>query len=229
MNPQEEKEKAVWRQEKLLEIKQELQKSEIIDKFMEKTYPNSKEAFIDEYASAKVTWLEWGAKQMEWNETEDLQWLEDARKRLKEIQQKKLFDVQCLWRAEKITIEQIKLTIDFVYWEDNILNCPFIDSVSENDLEMYISYLQTGNFEHEQWFFDRWQDYEKIKEAYNDENSERNVPEWYEFHNSHTGLSAYMLLPDIRGDKEKFYRNLWSEELKKKQKKQRKKRSRRNK
>ncbi len=214
MNPEEEKQKAVWRQQKHLEIKTELQQNEKLHQFLEKAYPSSRAEFIDEYAGAKVRWLEWGPNHIKWLEQEDLQWVNDAFERLKEIQQKKLFDAQCLWRAEKLTIKQVKLTTDFRYWEKDILNCPFITPVTEDEVEMYMQYLRSFNFEDKQGWFSSWQDYEGIKAAYNEESETRNFPDWYDFHNGRTGLSVYMLLPDIRGEKEEFYLDLWRAEMK---------------
>ena len=61
--------------------------------------------------------------------------------RLKEILQKKLFDMQCLWRAEKIIIPEINVSSDFRYWEANIFNCPFIEPVTENEIEIILKHL----------------------------------------------------------------------------------------
>ena len=94
-----------------------------------------------------------------------------------------------------------------------MLNCPFITTISEDEVDMYIQYLQSFNFENEQGWMDNWQDYEEIKEAYNSDSENRNFPEWYDFHNGRTGGSVYFLLPDIRGNKEEFYMNLWRKEL----------------
>lgn len=223
MNPEEEKQRAIWRKEKHLELKAELQQNEKFMKFLEKGYPTSREDFLDEYARAKVSWMEWGPKEKVWLEKDDLKWVEDATDRLAEILQKKLFDVQCQWRAEKIQIPQIKLTFDFNYWEDNIFNCPFIETVNEKDVEIYLQYLNSFNFENEQGWFSRWQDYREIKEAYNDNSDMRNFPEWYDFHNGRTGLSVYLLLPDTRGEKEEFYLHLWREDAHKKSEEQKKK------
>ena len=223
MNPNEEKERALWRQQKHLEIKKELRSNEKFMQFLEKAYPFSREGFIDEYAGEKVDWIEWGPTHIRWNEKEDLQWLNDATAPLKEIQQKKLFDIQCLWRAEKMNLPQIKTTFDFKYWEDNILNCPFVQPVTQTEVDLYIQYLQSENFENQQGWFDRWQDYEQIKEAYNSTNANRNFPDWYDFHNGRTGLSVYLILPDIRGSKEEFYLNLFRQETFKKAEQQKKK------
>ncbi len=220
MNPQEEKEKIIWREKTQADIINELKNNKIFLQYLERTYPSGRESFINEYARKKVNWLEWGPRYVQWNETENLKWLDTATECLKEIQQKKLFDLQCLWRAEKVTIEQIRLTVDFDFWEDNILACPFIDPVNEKDMDWYIRYMQSSNYEKDEGYLDRWQDYEEIKEAYNTENANRNFPEWYEFHNGLTGLSVNLLLPDLRGPKEEFYMSLWRNEFHNKVKKE---------
>jgi hypothetical protein len=41
---------------------------------------------------------------------------------------------------------------------------------------------------------------------------EAGLPEWFYFHNTHTNASMYFALPDLRGEKEILYRNLWRKE-----------------
>lgn len=218
MKPDKEVNIALWRIEKQKEIKKEMQENQEVKKFLANAYPNTFERFIDEYAGKKVSWLEYGPRYIEWLQHEDLKWIENATTRLAEIQQKKLFDAQCLWRAEKLHIPQIKLTWDFNYWEDNVFRCPFIEPVTEADVDMYIQYLQSSNFQDEQGFLDRWQDYQAIKDAEQTGNSNRNFPDWYDFHNGRTGLGIYLQLPDVRGDKEEFYLQLWRKEVNEKTK-----------
>ena len=91
---------------------------------------------------------------------EGIEWVEAATKHLKVIQQKKLFDKQCLWRAEKIKIDGLQLCCEFLLWENNILNCPFIDPVSEEDLSDYIFFLQERANSYID-LYDGWQEYEK--------------------------------------------------------------------
>jgi hypothetical protein len=212
MDPQQEKDMVIWREKKQAEIIDELRNNETMQKFLQRTYPFARERFITEYAHEKVRWLEWGTKYVEWDEAENLKWVNDATKRLMEIQQKKLFDQQCLWRAEKIKIKEIKHCYDFIYWEDNVFNCPFIEPVNESDVEMYLQYIRCGYFEMWQGFLARWQDYDHILAAYNDEETIRTFPNWYEFHNNLTGNSSYLILPSIRGEKEKKYLILAAQE-----------------
>src|SRR5687767_8395140 len=127
MTPEEEKNRALKWQQQYLQFKAELMTNEIMLKFLEDAYPTSRESFISDYAHKTVQWLEWGPKNAQWLEREDLSWVNDATGRLKEIQQKKLFDMQCLWRAEKISIPAIEVSTDFDYWEEDIFNCPFLE------------------------------------------------------------------------------------------------------
>ena len=212
MNPEEEKQKALWRQQKFNEIKEELLQNEKFNKFIENIDPKYRDSFISGYAQKKIRWLEYGPQHVKWNLRDDLQWIEDATDRIKEIQQKKLFDVQCQWRAEKIILAEVKVTQDFYYWEANIFNCPFIEPATPQEIDLYLQYLAGNNFEPRQGWFERWQDYRQIKQAYNTENENRNFPEWYDFHNGRTGHSAYLLLPDIRGEKEELYLDFWRKE-----------------
>ncbi len=212
MNHEEEKNKAIWRQHKEQEIIEELKTNKIFCDLLQTIYPTSRDGFTKDYARAKVRWIEWGPKMKEWIEREDLKWINNAGKCLEEILQKKLFDLQCLWRAEKIQLPEIRVTYDFIYWEKNILNCPFLEPISENELNIYMQYMQSSNFEFEEYSWESWQNYREIKEAYNTDGENRNFPEWYDFYNGRTGASSYLLLPDIRGDKEEFYLKLWRKE-----------------
>ncbi len=218
MNPGKQADIALWRIEKHKEIKKELQQNQKFKDLLINAYPNTVDEFIDSYAKKKVEWLEYGPRHKEWLERDDLKWVEDATRRLGEILQKKLFDAQCLWRAEKLDLPGVKLTWDFKIWEDNIFRCPFIEPVTQSDVDLYIQYLQSSNFQNEQWFLDRWQDYEEIKRAEQTGNSNRNFPDWYDFHNGRTGLGVYLLLPDVRGDKEEFYFDLFRQEAQEKAK-----------
>jgi hypothetical protein len=149
-------------------------------------------------------WMQYGTRYADNIEFDGVKWVYSAFEHLQTIQQKKLFDVQCLWRAEKLIIKEVEICVDFRLWENNILNCPFIEPVSIEDIELYQQYLHQENKEPLGWM-ESWQEYKEIKEAYNTNNENRNFPEWYDFHNGRTGKGVLMTLPDIRGEKEEFY------------------------
>ncbi|MCX6351727.1 MAG: hypothetical protein NTX03_07685 [Bacteroidetes bacterium] len=216
MYPQEDRDKALWRLEKFLEIREQLKQNPTFQSILERTYPDSRDGFTDEYAREKVSWLEYGPNNKEWVEREEMRWLDDATRCLGEIQQKKLFDAQCLWRAGQLEIPEVRTSKDFSFWENNIMQCPFISEINENDIEMYTQYLQSFNVEFLERFIMPWQDYDGIKISQDSETAIRPFPEWYDFHNGRTGAAMYMNLPDVKGEKERYYIKLWMEENKRK-------------
>ncbi|MEP7168231.1 MAG: hypothetical protein ABI855_02565 [Bacteroidota bacterium] len=210
-------EKAEWREKMYSQFKSELISSPRVLKLKEEYTPSSVDNFIKMYAQEKVQALEWGPVYKKWREDAQLQWIGEAFERLKEIQQKKLFDIHCLWRAGNIQLSEIEICDDFDKWERNIFNCSFIPPVSEDDVELYLQYLQSSNWKnYSAWDYESWQDYEAIKEAYNTENADRNFPDWYDFYNSRRGTGIYMTFPDIKGEREEFYAGLAYSEYRKK-------------
>ena len=195
----EEDQKQKWRAE--------IDANESIQKYFSQFSSASVENFIDHLLRNKNMWMQYGHTYTDRMETDGVQWVYSAFSHLQTIQQKKLFDVQCLWRAEKLAIKEIELCCDFKVWEQDILNCPFIDPVSQEDIELYIAYLQQENKDEPGWL-ESWQDYFEIKEAYNTGNESGDFPDWYDFYNGRKGTGVLMTLPDTRGDKEEFYKDI---------------------
>ncbi len=179
--------------------------------YFEGFQPWSVESFMDSYATYKKMWLDYGQMYIDRNASAETQWIEEAAAHLKYILQKKLFDAQCLWRAEQATYEGVEICYDFQVWETNILNCPFLEPITEAEIELYQQFLNSNNVYLEEMDDEDWQEYEDIKEAYATDDGNRNFPEWYDFHNGRTGAGVYMTLPDIRGAKEEGYRDLFFE------------------
>lgn len=195
-------------------VEHELRTEERYTKFFEGFNPLSIESFIRSYKFYKVFWMTHGERWIQQNEAEDLQWVEAATQHLRIIQQKKLFDAQCLWRAEKVQYEGVEICYDFKWWGKSVMNCPFIDPISEEDVDLYIAYLNQPNVDlPNNWaWIDDWQDYGNIIEAYkSDNNGSRNFPEWYDFYNGRRGTGIFMGLPDVRGEKELHYEILGRE------------------
>ncbi|HEY9363887.1 MAG TPA: hypothetical protein VIQ00_11530 [Chitinophagaceae bacterium] len=171
--------------------------------------PSSVESFIKLYALKKATWTIYGPtfkKQMEDMET---QWVNMAMERMAEIQQVKLFLFQCRYRAGLVEerVEGVRTIFDFFYWKDNVLNASFLEPVTEQDITLYCQYMRSDDNNHEPLgFLEGWQDFESIREAYNgSEDTDRDVPAWYEFYFNHTGHGVELMLPDIKKEKDTFY------------------------
>jgi hypothetical protein len=191
------------------EILAELNNSPQIKELKLKYSLPSVENFIAYYAAEKFRILNWGPQHAQWHEEEDLIWMEKANECIKEIQHKKLFDLQCMWRAEMLDLEGIELCMDFTFWESDILNCPLVPPVTEEEVDLYIGYLLSNNCDIDDWGFTRWQDYDQIKEAYNNDDADVDFPEWYDFYNGRMGTGVYMLYPDTRGESETYYVRLY--------------------
>jgi hypothetical protein len=187
-------------------VKQELENDERFANYFKDFNAASVKRFIDEYAENKEAW--WGDKELyiKRNENESLQWINEAQQHLEKIQQKKLFDAQCLWRAEKRTFAEVQICFDFQVWERNVLHCPFLEPVSDDDIDLYIQFLNEGALDRDPDDTEDWQNYDFIKGSYEDGvYDELDFPGWYKFYNEQRETESLLLLPDIRGEKEDIY------------------------
>ncbi len=176
--------------------------------FFGKYNKTSVESFINNYAFQKANLVKYGESYLLNEEKLFLMQKNKAELRLWEIQQKKLFNLQCQWRAGMITLPGIETSYDFKYWEKNIENCPFIDAINDEEFDLYFEYIISDNFSDLDWIYS-WQDYDKIKEEYYHEEAE--VPEWYVFYDTRRNTAKLLELPDIKGTKEKFYIDIWEQ------------------
>ena len=147
------------------------------------------------------------------HEEEQLKFYNAEEEALWEIQQKKLFNYQCLWRAERVVTEHVETEMDFNYWSRNIKNCAFIKPISDEEFNMYKDYYETKEVDDfdETFKYIDWQDYHTYKEEAKGDEETISYPEWYEYYDMREGTNALMLLPDIRGEKEGFYLDLLHE------------------
>ncbi|MCX6151084.1 MAG: hypothetical protein NTX22_11200 [Ignavibacteriales bacterium] len=189
----------------LQEIKNELRTNPIYQDFFKNYNPLSVEAFIENYAIKKARYIGYGEMINKCYENAFLRRQIEAEERLWEIQRKKLFDLECQWRAEVIKIPEIEVTVDFEYWEKNIENCLFIPPITEDEFEMYRDYLLSEDFYDfkMEW---KWMGYKEIKENHKEYGT---LPSWYEYYDLRKGTGSFLVLPDIRGDKEEYYINIW--------------------
>ena len=172
---------------------------------------SSIESFISSYLIDKYFAYSNADSYQQRAEKKRSRWIDEAEDHLKIILNKKLFDYQCLWRAEKVTNEYIRITNDFLVWQEKIFSCPFIEPLTQEDIKMYQDFLlQTvEDYDNiaEQYELQNYDDF-KINYQGNEEDGLQ-LPDWYEFHNLRTGNSSLLLLPDIRGEKELFYARLF--------------------
>lgn len=211
----EEKQRAEEREKRYQQVLQELRSNEQLKEALKDYRESSVEEFYRDCASDKVRVLEWGPTHIKWHEEAEQKWHKNAFGALEQIQHKKLFDLQCRWRAEQVQLEDICIGADFLRWERDILNCPHIDPVSHEDIDVYRQYMESPDYTAELHLFQTWQDYDMIVGRMSGFLG-MGIPQWYEFHNGRTGSGFYLDLPDTRGGKEDHYVKLASRELHKK-------------
>ncbi len=190
----------------------ELRSQSIYQEFFNQFNPHSVESFIKNYARRKALYLTRGQEYINLQEQKELKYKMLAEEALWSIQQKKLFNLQCQWRAEQIKLKGIEHTTQFLTLGTNIQHCPFIAPVSNAELELFISFLKSGQA-NQVFGFDNWQDYDAFKSEADDcyfpgidGPLELHMPAWYKFFDEQMGTGYLLTLPDLRGEKEQNYR-----------------------
>jgi hypothetical protein len=164
---------------------------------------DSVKLFINQYAVKKVHYLRQAPDIIRAAEDAIGNEHAEALEMLLEIQQKKLFNLQCLWRAERIHLPSVEICFDFNYWEKNISLCPFLQPVTEEEKELYIEYINS-DFYNETDLLNHWQDYSSFIKEVNEE-GHLPLPAWYSYYDANMGTEEIMSYPDIRGEKEQAY------------------------
>jgi len=190
-----------------------LQNDERLKNYLNAYTADSVKSFIEFYAHQKAEWFINGDTMLNLRKHHETQWEENALMILKHIQLKKLFNAECEWRAEKMTLPGIEICLDFMVWSRKVLDCPFIKPVTEEEVNLYISFL--GDLDDKISFDDYniGNDYPTLKDGfYKKGKYYSEYPPWYSYYDAHFGIERLLLLPDIRGDKEKFYNELFHKE-----------------
>lgn len=192
------------------DTEQDVRQNAQYDAFFAAYRPEVRAHFARSYAQRKLLWVTYGdfyARHL----SGQLSYFENlAAERLWDIQHKKLFDLQCRWRAEQITLPGVEATYDFWPLKYQIENCPLLPPITETELDFYLQFVeQTPDFNEnvmddgeDLGAFDEYDDYRDWEK---DNDQGRELPAWYEFHNQRTGNGQLMRLPDVRGDKEEPY------------------------
>ena len=175
--------------------------------FFEQYNAVSVKQFIETYAAGKAEDVVSGQYYINKIESYQAMFTEMAKSQLWEIQQRKLFDLQCYWRAEQIKIPEITIANDFVYWSQRIAQCPFLSPIAPEEFERYLQYMRVTKLEDIYAFVYDWQNYASFKIDYenDEEDALLGLPCWYSYYENVTGLASLFLLPDIRGEKEERY------------------------
>jgi hypothetical protein len=186
-------------------INSEMMADERYIKYFEAYTEHSVAAFIKKYADARATLEVYGdfTKYRQENIIKDYH--EGAWNALKEIQHKKLFDLECQWRAEQVTnLPGVLVSKDFYDIAKNVLLYDGIPEVTEEDIALYQDFLsqKPGQIVYTLSYV-YYPDYEQIKNQYHGFSVAGY--DYFDFHNNVTGSQSLLQLPDVRGMKETKY------------------------
>ena len=182
--------------------------------------PASVNTFIENYAQRWVQWQTTGKTLRGYEMKKKDDWMKGCIFGLKAIQQKKFFNLQCHWRAEKIKLEGFEICYDFNYWQRDILSCKVIPPITSDEVELYVRFLQEYTLD-EKFDLDDMPDYTDVKRAYKKVDDEYGYDPWYHFFDEEMGTAYLMDLPDLRGEKEDVYDDLARKEEQDKEKERR--------
>ena len=126
------------------------------------------ERFLERYAGERASALVDGRTFFDIGQREEADLVEEAIERLWEIQQRKLFELQCRWRAEEVTLppSQAVLSLDFEAWETRIEECPLVPPIAATEVEDYLAYLLSDACTDADDDFGRpreWQNYDRCR------------------------------------------------------------------
>ncbi len=144
-------------------FKVELLASPALARAMAPYFAGSHEHFAAFYANEKAAIYLKGPLVQQETERIFLDHRQLAAEHLWEIQQKKLFDLQCRWRAGQIELPGCRHTHEFKQWGEYVDHCPWLTPVSAADVALYGAYLRSGTYEPER--VPRWQNYTAFRRA----------------------------------------------------------------
>ena len=207
-------------------ITEELTNGKKYKKYFEKYNPISVKSFIESYARRKAGWLEWGPNHLQREINEKLKYKEIASSLIWEIQQKKLFNLQCHWRAKEIELPGIEVSWDFLKWEQKIKTCPYIEPITQQEFDLYKSYMTSDSYA-PRHFMSAWQAYDFYRTEYLNGEGESMMPTpaWYIYYDTMMGTGNLFMLPNHKGEQEQFYLGLVKKAEDEKAKKSKKKKT----
>lgn len=187
---------------KQAEFKEELLNNEALWKHYSEYSEASIENLIEVYALYKARLTIHGNYTRYHHEYVLEEWTDRCWFALGEIQSKKLFDLQCRWRAGEIDdLPGIKWTHDFGGLGIPVLDYEAIPPVTEADIDHYISYLKTPAGQIQIYYgLNSHQNYDQIRRAH--VNGNGYMPEYYNYHYQTYGNTHLLTLPDIREEEE---------------------------
>jgi hypothetical protein len=184
--------------------KAEIVQDEELKNYMNKFQGGDIESFAKTIVDRKMRLLkdlDWLIRRHEY--APEIKHRKEAEKAIELIQQKKLFNIQCLWRANQFEHPLLRCTYDFHFWEEHVNDCPFLDPASVEDIQLMQAYLRKPELEYTPRYL--WVDYQDYHELLKMEDDHYvNMPPWYEYYDQYRNTGNLLKLPDLRSKHERM-------------------------
>jgi len=192
-----------------------LKTNKAIQQFFSRYAGYSVEPFITSFVQLKEYWLSNGDEAKKRNEDFAVYFHKEARRALKEILRKKLLMKVCEWSAGLVELEGVEISADFHYWNEDVMNCPFLELITPQEIDLYKQHFSSHNFAQHDWICPPYTYYFVKRDGGTNADS-TSEPEFSMFYDTYMGTSSYWLLPDIRCVKERYYRKIFDDDRMKK-------------
>jgi hypothetical protein len=176
-----------------------------IEAWLGNYHPDTVETFLAKYHENRERWLSTGDY---WRKQKQ-EWLTIAMSRAETtlfyIQQKKLWDLQCLWRAESESVPGVQHSGDFVAMEEKIATLDFLPPITQEELELLKDWLMDRKWSRRLYPELGWQDY-RFYISRGRESEMGGLPKYYGYVDERMKkVPLWKVLPDKRGPKEDHY------------------------
>ncbi len=126
------------------------------------------ESFLEHYAEQRAKYLVDGPGWRDRAERRAQALRQQADERLWHIQHRKLFLLQCQWRAEQVTLppDWIQVSLDFEVATHRVHECPFLDPITPDEVDQYCAYLRSEECQDLETYVpivNGWQFYDKYR------------------------------------------------------------------
>jgi hypothetical protein len=174
-------------------------------RWLAKFRPEGVEGFFASYWVFRMCWINFGQFQIHHRNSQLTQHIEEAEKVLYFIQQKKLFDLQCLWRAETVLVPEVRFGAEFAVLALDIQTLDFLPPITDEEFGILKDFLETAEWDWGKATCEGWQNHWMFiidQKAY----PEKGFPKFYSYFDERKGEeSVWTMLPDLRAPKEARY------------------------
>ncbi len=188
------------KQQFLDEVKANPKAMELLQEY----YPHDNETFLNSFAIWKTHLVKHPKLYIgNYEKQHDPPHLELAEKAIDAILMKKLCNVQYLWCAEQLELPQVWSTKHFIYWSQRVRECPFLEPITQQELDLMKQYLKDRPERNWEECSSRilFMTMEMATERY----KERVQPDWFVYYDTYMGTGWMGELPNIRLEKENHY------------------------